>query len=381
MKPRHERSGVRGLLLSASVGGGHLNASRAVAAALQRATAGLMLSERDYIGYLPGWLRLVTADLYPLLLRHCPALWRYYYRWTSRAGGTVGPRWLVRKVGASTGLFRIKEELDTLCPDLVVSLFTQAATLVEAARIRVARPFLHAVVVTDYRPHRHWAVPGVDLLITPTAQAKEDLLSYGVEAARIRVAGIPVREEFRQMPVREAARRQLCLDKRPALLVSGGAGAAYRSQERVLDLLRKLDLPVQAICVSGAEGASQDQGRVRILRLGFRQDYPQILSACDLLVGKAGGMTVAEACVAGTPMLIYDPIPGQEEGNAAYLEAQGAALWPRDGAALSALLAHFLTDPQRLGPLRENASRLAVANASEQVAQLLLTELAARGTT
>jgi processive 1,2-diacylglycerol beta-glucosyltransferase len=52
----------------------------------------------------------------------------------------------------------------------------------------------------------------------------------------------------------------------------------------------------------------------------------EFMAAADCLIGKPGGLTISEALARGLPMVIVNPIPGQEERNADYLLEEGAAI-------------------------------------------------------
>lgn len=69
---------------------------------------------------------------------------------------------------------------------------------------------------------------------------------------------------------------------------------------------------------SGSANAADTACPIEIY--GFRQDVPQLLAAADMIITKAGGLTCAEVLAAGLDLLIYKPLPGQEQGNAAFLE-------------------------------------------------------------
>jgi processive 1,2-diacylglycerol beta-glucosyltransferase len=119
---------------------------------------------------------------------------------------------------------------------------------------------------------------------------------------------------------------------------------------------------------------------MRLLRLGFREDFCDWLAASDLVVGKFGGPTAAEACATGIPMIVYEPIPGQEEANADHLVGEGAALWPRTRAALACAVGQLLAqggreERERIG---RAANRMARPHAASEVARVLADALAVR---
>jgi len=59
--------------------------------------------------------------------------------------------------------------------------------------------------------------------------------------------------------------------------------------------------------------------------LGFVTNMHELMAAADLIVTKPGGLTTSEALAMGKPLLILDPIPGQEAANSDFLLERGAA--------------------------------------------------------
>src|SRR5262249_5318226 len=81
----------------------------------------------------------------------------------------------------------------------------------------------------------------------------------------------------------------------------------------------------------------------RIVALGWVDDIPTLIRACDLVVQNAGGLTSLEALASGVPVVTYECLPGHGRTNAAALHDAGSAVWVRDRAALAAAWAGTLT--------------------------------------
>ena len=60
--------------------------------------------------------------------------------------------------------------------------------------------------------------------------------------------------------------------------------------------------------------------------LGYTDRMHELMKMSDLFIGKPGGLTTAEALASSLPMMIVDPIPGQEERNSDHLLEKGCAL-------------------------------------------------------
>jgi processive 1,2-diacylglycerol beta-glucosyltransferase len=151
----------------------------------------------------------------------------------------------------------------------------------------------------------------------------------------------------------------------------------------IVAALEGLELPLQLIAVAGRNAALREQlatlaGGLRhctLTPLGFADNVDELMAAADLLISKPGGMTAAEALARGLPLVIFRPIPGQEEANTGFLTAGGAARRAETTDALAATVRALLASPDALPAMRAAALRLGRPGAAEDVAGLILEQL------
>ncbi len=131
-----------------------------------------------------------------------------------------------------------------------------------------------------------------------------------------------------------------------------------------------LGLPAQVVRFRRNSAKKREEyGPVSVLSFPVGKLFPELFAAADFLLGKAGGLTVAEALVAGKPYLVYKPIPGHEEANARWLEQKGAGRFAKTRGELLATLAAWLRDPLARLPLAERARTLGRPEAARLAAQ------------
>lgn len=361
---------LRAFEFSAAFGGGHAQASAALVAALRRRVP-LELFEGDFVSYLSWFHRLYTADLYTYWLKYHPDGYRRFYEWTDRASEPKA----ITTTFHYLGLGGLTRDLRVARPELVLSSFPTNVALADTARRRMRLHFLNSILVTDYYSHHHWARPQADLLMVATAQTKREMHGWGLDPARVVVTGIPIRSQFRELigadprPIRE----RYGLDPElPLLLVSGGGRGTYRDLPRLLSVLPNLGRRVQVLLLAGGgEPGVQQLGGATIHRLGYSDALPELMAAADLVVGKAGGLTVAESTALGVPMVVFGPIPGQEEHNARWLTRHAAGRWPQDHSELRRDLLRLL-DPEVRAAHSVQARALSVPDAADRAAAALL---------
>jgi processive 1,2-diacylglycerol beta-glucosyltransferase len=165
---------------------------------------------------------------------------------------------------------------------------------------------------------------------------------------------------------------------KPTLLVAGGT-LGLSPASAVVRRLLQLDREFQAVIVCGKNEellkeiealTSEQRGRFRVI--GFTREMPDLLGAATLLLSKPGGLTTAEALARGLPMVILDPIGGQEERNSDMLLEAGAAVKCTEVTILNHKLQRLLDNPARIAAMSENARRLGRPDAADAIARTVL---------
>jgi 1,2-diacylglycerol 3-beta-galactosyltransferase len=193
--------------------------------------------------------------------------------------------------------------------------------------------------------------------------------------------GLPVAAEFCQRPAtapeRHALQRSLGLGRQFLVVVTGGAegsGGIYRRAAAILKQVRDVDVAV--ICGRNkmlrrrltklAERAGD-----RLTVCGFVDNMADWLRCADVVVGKAGPGTIAEAACCAAPLLLTSYVPGQEEGNAEFVVNAGAGVYaprPRD---LAAQISSLRDDPAALAAMRAASAGLGRPQAAARIAEML----------
>ena len=151
-------------------------------------------------------------------------------------------------------------------------------------------------------------------------------------------------------------------------------------------LVESLPAAAQLVIVAGRNEALGERlarraqgARVPARVLGFTSEMHEWMALADLLVSKPGGLTSSEALACGLPLVVANPIPGQETRNATMLFEEGAAMSGENPYTVGPRVARLLADPRRLARLRDNARRLGRPRAAFDVSRQLPDLLAAGG--
>ncbi|MDE2237251.1 MAG: galactosyldiacylglycerol synthase, partial [Elusimicrobia bacterium] len=233
-------------------------------------------------------------------------------------------------------------------------------------------------VCTDFLPHPYWAVPGADLYVTANAAGAKMMAKRGIPRKLLLDAGIPLHPVFDAPPDKTAARRALRIGRGERLiLLSGGGRGLGRLAEACEELLSGLPQARLAVVCGDNEALAGSLRRTLPARRADVRgrveacEMRRLMEAADLMVGKPGGLTSAESLALGLPLVVFDPIAGQELANAEFLSRAGAAVVVGQPEELPALAASLLR-PRRLLTLRRAARRLGRPDAGARVLEAIL---------
>jgi len=363
------------LILAASYGGGHLQAARALVEGFRLTHPELHCALVNFFRELsPTANRLVEISYRQAVLK-APLLWKEFYRLTDRSG----PESRVQRRLTRIFFRRTRLLLSAYAPRVVVSTYPVASRIVGEMKHRglVSQPLV--TVLTDQSLHSQWLHPATDLYIAGSHYVRARLVRRGVSAADIAVTGIPISPRFAVPRDRTAMRRALGLaPDRPVVLVMVGAQGLLPTADELCAALAAFPLPLQEVLVAGHDErlpARVERIAVTSRRpvhvLGFVTNIEEWMAASDLLVGKAGGLTTAEALARELPLVIIRPIPGQEEDNTRFLVHAGAAVRVDNVDEAVRAVGEILASPERLAGMRRAAAALARPTAAWDAARII----------
>ncbi|HYS17406.1 MAG TPA: UDP-N-acetylglucosamine 2-epimerase [Candidatus Binatia bacterium] len=364
---------TRVLILTASYGSGHNAAARSLAAAFEHERASVTVVDHFREMVHPLFDRSSRA-LYHALLRRAPFLWGLGYS----LGDWMASDSVLTLGVTRLGTRRLAGLLERLAPDVVVTVHaTPAAAMSSLARLGARVP-PHTTVVTDFVAHSQWIARHIDRYCVADTEVRHELIARGIPAERIFVTGVPVRPEFIEPAPPAAAREALGLSTHaPVVLAMAGSQGELGRLPDVARALRAMQRPLQGFVVAGHDphlraALSRLTEGTTIRTIGYAADVRRLMAAADVLVTKAGGMTLAEAMAAETPLLLYGSLPGQERRNERFAARAGIALVARRRSELTPLLERALGEPDLLEHLRARMRRLRRPDATRRIVSAVL---------
>ncbi|WNR44152.1 MGDG synthase family glycosyltransferase [Paenibacillus roseipurpureus] len=349
------------LILTGSLGDGHNKAAQAILEAARTYKPEMDVKVVDYLAWTHPYLHEVGKFCYMQWVKSLPSLYGYLYRKTRHE--TTLSHMFKRMKSFSTD--RMLDLLAEEAPTEVVCTFPGAAAAMSYLKCNGLTTVPTVTVITDYTDHSYWIHPGTDRYLVGAEHVKQALLLYAIPEQRIIVTGIPIREAFTQSYDRDVLRDQhgLMRDMPTVLVMGGGHGLIGKSFKSALQS-DELTSPVQFVFVCGRNEKLKQQlqeelggsnTRHRVVVTGFVDHVHELMALSDLIVTKPGGLTVSEALALELPMMLYKPIPGQEQANAAYLVGIGAAVEVKNAAELTSRLLEVIANKSVLQQLKRNA--------------------------
>ncbi|MFM8320355.1 MAG: MGDG synthase family glycosyltransferase, partial [Chloroflexota bacterium] len=365
------------LIMTADAGFGHRSAANALAAAFKDAYAEQCLVE--VVNPLddpaaPGFLRDSQVN-YDDLVRTMPDIYKLNYTISDSVVSAA-----VMDRALTVMMVRVvRHYLKNFQPSVVISThpFYMSPLSSYLSLTKNKTPFV--TVATDLtNVHRLWFNTGANLLVLPTDEAHQQGVEIGFPDANMQVTGIPVNPVFaNEKRSKDEIRAELgWAPGMPTALVMGSK--RIKGLMETMHVLNHSGLHVQFVLVAGGDDELYEQFKSTewhhaVHIYNFVDTMPTFMRAADLVIGKAGGLSVTESMAAGLPLLISDVTPGQEEGNAAYVVEHGVGDRAEDPLAALECLFHWLDrDHALLNERAQKACALGRACSAYDIAALAL---------
>lgn len=391
------------LIMSASTGGGHNRAARAIKEELTNKSVNGITIDCEIIDSLKivnGTMDKLISRGYEKSAKYTPKAWGGVYKLTET--NLISRNEFKDNPLTSLVSRKLKKLIEIKKPDLIIgthpfpmiALSTLKRNSISYANneSNTFTESLHkyyenlnipplVTVLTDYTTHSAYIQNEIDYYIAGHEYVKELLIEDGIDSDKIKPYGIPVEKSFLSHRDREVVLSELNLDpnKFTVLLMGGSFGAG--SIKDTLSELISIDRDFQIIVVAGRNKSlkdkldktialNQDNIDKKICVLGFTDKMNDLLASVDILVSKPGGLTTTESLLKEVPMIVPYFIPGQEEENLDFLSNCGASLRTSKKYTLGIILKVLIDNPDRIDMAKQNIRSIKKLNASQDIAKL-----------
>lgn len=371
------------LILYAAYGGGHYSAAKSIKKHLDD-NYEVNTEIIDCIEYINKVLNKVTTGAYKEIARKLPSLWGKVYS-NSQKGilGHVSSR--TNKVMA----IKLKNLIKEKNPDLVISTHPFSSQMVSYLKRKGKISCKLCTILTDFAPHEQWLIGHqyTDGFFVSNDNMEKYLVGYGVSPNKIHVTGIPLSDRFFEKFDKDAIFNEFSLDKtKPVILFFGGGefGLGKDRPVQILDALIHNLETFQIVAISGRNQKMNNsfnnlvdklnvQKRVKVF--DYTNKVPELMSISTIVVTKPGGLTTSESLASSLPMLVINPIPGQEEENAEFLETHNVGVWLRKNDDPNKVIHDLFNNPEKLIQMKKNTELLARKNSTKDICQIIINNI------
>ena len=387
------------LIFYASYGGGHLNAAKSINDYIISNYPNNDVELIDCMKYVNKTIEKLTTAAYREMAKKAPWAWGKIYS-DSQKGPLAHLSSRSNKIMAIKLLRLLREKQ----PDVIISTHPFGSQMCSYLKRKNKITAKIATIMTDFSPHDQWLVGHkfTDYFFVANDKMKNYLISKGITENKISVTGIPISNRFLKTYNKKEIldTYNLSEDKFTVLFFGGGefglgktktaeifesfvqeslkekiqiiaiAGKNPKMKASFKEIVSKYSVNTTTTNTTDTTDTTDITNNVKILE--FTNQVPELMSISDLVVTKPGGLTTSESLASHLPMLIINPIPGQEEENAEFLEDKGIAIWIRKNDDSKLIIENLLADNQKLNLMKENTKLLARPHSTETICKMIL---------
>lgn len=369
------------LIFYASYGGGHLNAAKSIKECIDNNYNNCETELVDCMKYVNKPIEKITTAAYREMAKKIPWAWGRIY-----SDSQKGP--LAHISSRSNMIFAIKllKLLREKQPDIIISTHPFGSQMCTYLKRKEKITAKIATIMTDFSPHDQWLVGHeyTDYFFVAHYKMKEYLISKNISQSKIFATGIPISSRFLKKYNKEEILNEFGLKENTKTILFFGGGEFGLGKTKTIqtfeNLVKNFD-KIQVIAIAGKNPKMKiafekivsiynKQDNIKILE--YTNKVPELMYISDLVISKPGGLTTSESLASGLPMIIINPIPGQEEENAEFLESKNIGIWIRKNDSSYEIFNNLLSNSDKLEKMKNNTKLLAKKYSTEDICKVIL---------
>lgn len=369
------------LIFYGSYGGGHLSAAKSIKEYIDTHYNDTETTLVDCVEYVNHSFNKITTTAYNEMAKKVPWAWGKVY--TKSKKGTMSK---ITHTSNKVMSLKLKQLFETIQPDLIICTHPFASQMCTFLKKRKKIKSELATVMTDYAPHPQWLTDSeyMNYYFVSHEEMKNQLIDAGIPAYKVFATGIPLSNRFLQSYNKEETLSNFGLlpNKKTILFFAGGEFGLCKSKTyKMLETMAEHFDNIQIIAISGKnekikknfdEIVKEHNKEDSIKVLSYTNKVPELMSISDMVITKPGGLTTTESLASGLPIIVINPIPGQEEENAEFLEKQQLAIWIRKKDNVEEVLKNIFNNPSLMRKMKINARLFAKKHSTKDICEILL---------
>ena len=371
------------LIFYASYGGGHLSAAKSIEEYIKKNYTKDNIETKliDCVKYVNKTIETVTTAAYREMAKKVPWAWGRIYS-DSQRGPLAHISSRSNQILAIKLLRLLREEK----PDLIISTHPFGSQMCAYLKRKGKINSKIATILTDFAPHDQWLVGSeqTDYFFVANEKMKKYIINKGIDGSKVHITGIPISSKFLKEYNRTKILKKYELEDNKLNVLFFGGGEFGLGKSKTISIFEsfvKYDGDVQIIAISGKNKTMKEQfeeivnkykKQKNVKVLSYTNHVAELMSISNVVVTKPGGLTTSESLASALPMIVINPIPGQEEENAEFLENKGIAVWIRKSSNVDEIVESLLSTPSRLEDMKKYTYALAHKTSTKEICEILL---------
>lgn len=373
------------LLFYASYGSGHLSAATAIEQYIRENYPDAKTLKIDCVEYINKSINKISTSAYKSIILKTPVLWGQVYKLLKN--DTIlditqfSNRFMAKKI------FTLFEDFE---PDLVISCHPLGGQITSFLKSHKKTNCKLATVMTDFASHKQWLIGKdyTDYFFVSNIEMKTSLISEGIYPNKIYVSGIPISPNFYKNYDKENIYKSLNIAKNKKNIIFFGGGSLGLSsssnvQAILTSLLQATDESHQIIIISGKnqklyndfqKTINNTYHKSQIKLIDFTTELPELLPITSFVITKPGGLTITECISTNVPIILINPIPGQEKENAQYIADNKMGIWIKTNKPTSEYFQEIFNDTKLIEEIKENQKKYSHINSTKNICDILINE-------
>ncbi|MDO8513053.1 MAG: glycosyltransferase [bacterium] len=357
------------LIVSLRSGQGHLMAAKAIEQEFNLTHPQIEVKNIDFLDYATILSKEFYGKWYLDVVNAVPKFYGWLYENIDPSSSDI--RLFFDRINAQD----FQTFLFDYDPDLVIATHFVPGNIATFWKTKYQKRYKTAMIVTDYEAHNLWSDKLIDRYFVPTKEVSNELSGMAIEENKIFPTGIPIDRKFSKKYKIRKIRRKLGVDNNFTVLVTSG-GCGVGDIKKIIDLIQDIPGKINILAMTGhnkelftrISNIPSKVGKNKMV-FPFVDNAEELMSVADIIIGKPGGLTVSEALALGRPIIIINPIPGQEDANANFLTRNLAGLQADDIKELGKIILTLIDKPRLIKQLKENAKKISKSKAASLIVE------------
>ena len=370
------------LIFYGSYGGGHLSAAKSKKECIEKNYTDTDVVMLDCIEYVNKIINKLTTKAYADMAKNAHWIWKQLYYNSEKNGALARIGNAVNRIMA----IKLNKLFKNGAPDLIISTHPFSSQMCAILKSKGKINSQIATILTDYAPHRQWLEKPeyVNYFFVAHDGMVEDLVKRGIDRNKIYSTGIPLSNRFLAHYDKDGILKEFGLAKNKATVLFFAGGEYGFGKDTTFNILKTIieefdNLQVVAIAGKNVKMQAKFETLVKetdsedtVKVLSYTNKVPVLMSISDIVISKPGGLTTTESLASGLPIIVINPIPGQEEENAEFLEQNGVGIWLKKNDNIKEKLREILSSTEKIKEMKINARLLSKKNSTADICKILL---------